>query len=266
MSKQVKDCFAHKTRLIEEIKQMTTVQPEELSAYAYQLDQLVDKMRGIVQKHTFRSRTKEQHFYEQVVTETLIYYWYVRELAQFYCGFPINPAHEAAYTYERGQHYQNYISLHFQPYTAFCAKKLSFDYTELQTLLLQEDAPVSCCFFDEQHPSLYFIYFSALQLILNHINAVLLPRFTVESQSPLLWSRSKLDLCLVVYGMYHCTKTDHEKGSILEWAKEVGNLFGMEINKNFYQTISEFKKRKDIRANFIAEMNQLILDKCKDWE
>lgn len=266
MSKQMQDCFAHKTRLIEEIKQITDVKKEELSAYVYQLDQLIAKMRVIAQKHRFRSRSKEQKFYKQTYTETLIYYWYVRELAQFYCGFPVNPSNEATYTFERMQQYQNYMNLHFQHYTAFCAQELSFDDTELQTHLLHGDSLVSSCFFDEQYPFLYAIYFSALQLILNHIDEVFLYRFHMKSQPMLPWKRSKLDLCLVVYSIYRCNKMNQEKGALLDWAKAIGGLFGIEISKNFFQTISEFKKRKDISANFIAEMHQVIADIYDDLD
>lgn len=266
MNKKIQDCLAHKTRLIEEIKQMTDVKKEELSAYVYQLDQLVGKMRTIANEHTFRSRNKERIFYEQTCAEGLIYYWYVRELAQFYCGFPVNPANKATYAYERMQAYQNYITIYFPHYTAFCASELSFDYTELQAYLVNGDSLVSCCFFNEKFPFLYPIYFSALQLVINHIETLVLHCLNTQSQPTLPWKRSKLDLCLVVYAVYLCNKIDYEKSNLIEWAKTIGNLFDLEISKNFFQTIGEFKKRKDISANFVAEMQQVIIHKCDDSE
>jgi|GEM_PF-6845228 len=264
MNQQMRDCLVHKAQLIEKMKQITNVKKEELSAYVYQLDQVVRKMSNMAQNYNFRSERKKHLFYQEAYTETLIYYGYARELAQFYCEFPVDPATQSTYTYASMQHYQSYTTLYFQQYSAFCAQELSCDYTEIQTYLRQGDSLLSWRLFDEKHPALFFVYFSSLQLILHHLQEVVLHRYGAKNQPLLSWKRSKLDLCLVVYATYLCNKTNQEKGKMSEWATIIGDVFGVEINKHFSQTIGEFKKRKDISANFIAEMHQVIVNKYEE--
>lgn len=264
MSKKLTHCLEQKVRLMDELEQKLDMNVEEWSAHVYHWKQIMDKLSKMTITLSFRTKASERMFYEKTWIDTLSYYWYSRELALFYSLLHVEVTQREAYIYQKLQQYMNYRVQSFEQYTAFCAQQLTLDCQAFKAYVLDNDRQGKWAFFDAECPFLYNAYFGALQLILRHINGLLDQQAKQEKQTALIWNRSKQDFCLLVYALSYCNRVNREKGALLAWVQAFSQLFDLDVSKHFYQTLSEFKKRKDISNNFLAEMLQVIVDKYNE--
>lgn len=260
MNKKLRYCLEQKVRLIDELEQKLDMNVAEWSVHVYHWKQFMNKLSIIARTHSFRTKASERMFYEEIWIDTLTYYWYSREMALFCNSLPVEATQFEAYIDQKLQQYMIYRVQSFKQYTAFCAQQLPVDYLALKMHVLENDERGEWAFFDERYPFLYNAYFGALERIINCLTGLLNLQEERETPTLLTWNRSKQDFCLFVYALSYCNRINGEKGALMVWVRELGQLFGLDVSKHFYQTLSEFEKREDISNNFLAEMLQVLED------
>lgn len=264
MKKKLLSCTRRKTLLIEKMNEFPKISVDEWSAYTYQWKQILDDMCEITRTYVFTSRKKECFFFEELFAEVQSYYLFCRESALFYSVLPASPLEREAYISQKIAQYTSYRLQFFQCYTAFCANELAVDCSAIKAYILAKDSQEEWLFFDPRYPALFGAYFGALRLIVSQIEQMIAQGVQKTRTDVLQWRRSKLDLCLLSYAVSCCNGIHQERESLLKWAEVFGKLFGIDISTHYFQTLTAFKKRKDISTNLLAEMHQLIIDKYND--
>lgn len=260
MNKKLRYCLEQKVRLVDELEQKQDMNIEEWSAHVHHWNKFMKKLRVVASTHSFRTKASERIFYEEIWIDTLTYYWYSREMVFFCNSLPIEDTQFEAYIDQKLKQYMTYRLQSFERYNAFCAQQLPIDYLALKMHVVENDERGEWAFFDERYPFLYNAYFGALERIINCLTGLL--NLQEERETPILltWNRSKQDFCLFVYALAHCNRINGEKVAVMVVVRELGQLFGLDVSKHFYQTLNKVKKRTDFSNNFLAEMNQVLVD------
>ncbi len=264
MKKVYQDCLTHKKRIIEQIVQNETLQVEELSSYTYQLGELLDQMQQVALHYPFRSRKKEILFYEKDVPEVLTYYWYARELSLVLCTLPFQQDRQKTYIEEVAILYASYKSNHFDLYCCYCAKAYDLESERMRMYLRRAENKSTWKFFDSETLFLYPIYFRVLDLVWTRLNCRENTTQMHPMQPILVWKATKVELVLLVYALYKYTVKQNDKATVRDWARAFEQLFGVDISKNYYQILNEYKKKKNIENNLFLKMNQILVDKFND--
>ncbi|MGG5508283.1 MULTISPECIES: RteC domain-containing protein [unclassified Myroides] len=264
MKKVYQDCLTRKKRIIEEIKQKETLELDQLAAYAYQLEVLLDEMKEIPIETVVRSRKKEALFYEEEVTDVLTYYWYMRELSLVLCTLPFREKQHEGHLDSVALYYTSFKSDYFRLYACYCAKAYQFKSEEIRTYLKFQRERPNWLFFDKEALFLYPVYFRVVELVLLQLNRWETTANPQPIKPMLVWEATKIELVLVVFALYKYTQKKQDKPTVREWARTFEQVFGVSISKNFYQILNEYKKKKNIEDNLFLKMNEILLEKFQE--
>ena len=256
-----------KKRIIEEIQQNKPTQIKELAAYSYQLKEILDNLKQIALEDQFTSQKKRKQFYEVEVIQTLTYYWYVRELCFLNLESPLFFEPKDGKLEDALSSYALLQKKYFEVYSRYCAKGCWVESEQVRSYLLQANEKSDWTFFDEEKPCLLPIYFWTLGLISTEL--LRLHSTNTKRDDPLIgltWNGSKLDLIVIVYTLYYFSKEKGSVTTIIEWSKRFEQLFNIEISKNFHQTLSEFRKKKNIEDTVLLKMHQIIVQRFSESE
>lgn len=262
--KTLKALLTRKEQIIEQFSFVYDMTEQDLALNTYQLKKVLHEMQHIAQHMQFRLHKQEVLFYSKHVTETLIHYWFAKELGLLYCSLPLDRTLYTAYLNQQGEKYNLFKKENYSHYGAYCLNAETQDWQAIKKYLKAKEATSDFVFFDPAYDFLFPSYFQALTLFVNHLK-LLLQHHTLETnESTLRWQRSKVDLTLVVYALYDSNKQDEDTTSLLSWARAFEQLFDVEISKDFFQTLAAFKKRKNIDQTILTEMVDLIQAKYED--
>ncbi|WP_353120189.1 RteC domain-containing protein [Myroides odoratus] len=256
--------LTRKEQIIQQFSFVCDMTEQDLALNSYQLEKLLADMQHIAQHTEFRSHKQEVLFYSKHVTETLVHYWFAKELGLLYCSLPLDRTQYAAYLNQQGEQYNLFKKENYSHYGAYCLNTENHDWKAIKKHLKTEESTCDFVFFDSRYDFLFPSYFQALTLFVNHLKLLIQHHTAATNEPPLRWQRSKVDLVLVVYALYNCNKQDDEKASNLFWARAFDQLFKVDISKDFFQILAAFKKRKNIDQTILTEMVDCIQAKYED--
>jgi len=262
--KKLNALLTRKEQIIQQFSFVCDMTEQDLALNTYQLKKLLAEMQYIAQHTEFRSHKQEIFFYTKHVTETLIYYWFAKELGLLYCSLPLDQTLYTAYLNQQGERYNLFKKENYSDYGAYCLNKENHNWKAIKKYLKAEESTCDFVFFDLRCDFLFPSYFQALTLFVNHLK-LLIQHHTVARNGPTLrWQRSKVDLALVVNALYYCNKQDEDATSLLYWARVFDQVFNVNMSKDIFQILAAFKKRKNIDQTILTEMVDCIQAKYED--
>ncbi|MCS4238356.1 hypothetical protein M2306_001531 [Myroides gitamensis] len=262
--KTLKALLTRKEQIIEQFSFVYDMSEQDLALNTYQLKKLLHEMQYMAHHTEFRLHKQEVLFYSKHVTETLIHYWFAKELGLLYCSLPLDRTLYTTYLNQQGEQYNLFKKENYSHYGAYCLNAETQDWQAIKEYLKAKDETCDFVFFDPAYDFLFPSYFQALTFFVNHLKLLLQHHTLATNESTLRWQRSKVDLVLVVYALYDSNKQDEDTTSLLSWARAFEQLFDVEISKDFFQTLAAFKKRKNIDQTILTEMVDLIQAKYED--
>lgn len=264
--KNLNEALRKKERIMNQYAPHFVMNERSLIINAVQLKNLLVEMQEITSKNQFRSRKKEIVFYSKDLMDSIARYFFINEIGLLCSTMPLDQSLKTLYLNQKWQYYCSFKKQYYQQYSAYCTESEVLDWQAIKHYFQTNDLQYAFTFFDPDHDFLFSAYFKGLQLILEQLEYAMSISSVLTNHQPLRWTKSKVDLSLLVYALYEFNKNDQEKVLLIEWTDAFEKLFDTSISKNFHQTLSAFQKRKNIDHTIISQLADIIQTKYMDIE
>lgn len=230
----------------------------------------IELLNEWLRKYEFENDNSEIEFFKVIKPQILSTLIYQKEILNLVTNVPTSLKHSLKFYGNKVQKFVKLLKVDSKFYSyyrscsndqdvVFFTRKVKKNILETDFSLLVFDARVST-FYDTKIATILaydkLIIYAEHQIAKIKIKIKLKKQFKkkLPTKSKLQWTRNKADLIELVYALYYANVLNDGQVELKDIAKEIGQIFNLEIKDNLYRVHTDIKRRKNPKLNFIQNI------------